>query len=135
MPLENFRRAASVEAVAVLPNEALSPCLEMPGSVFVNEVMMARSIVFTAILVGLAVLPAGAQESLFENCRRIQLPAMVDYPEVQSLVEPELRNLCGQVVTTMAAVQPILGIAFPAGIPCSARARHWARGQASHASV
>lgn len=69
------------------------------------------------VSITLLVRPARAQDALFESCRQVDVPAHVDNPRVRFIIEPELRNLCGQVVTTMARVQPVLGIVFSGGNP------------------
>lgn len=73
------------------------------------------------MLIALFVRPARAQEGLFESCRQInvsgRVTAISGYSELRQLVEPQLRNLCSQVVSTMASMQPIVGVAFSGGNP------------------
>lgn len=73
------------------------------------------------MLIALFVRPASAQDALFESCRQINVSdgvtAISGYSELRRLIEPQLRNLCSQVVSTMASVQPIVGVAFSGGNP------------------
>lgn len=73
------------------------------------------------MLIALFVRPVRAQDSLFESCRQInasgRVTAIAGYSEVWRLIEPQLRDLCSQVVSTVASMQPIVGVAFSGGNP------------------
>lgn len=73
------------------------------------------------MLIALFVRPARAQDGLLESCRQIDasggISAISAYSDVWRLIEPQLRGLCSQVVSTMASVQPIVGVAFSGGNP------------------
>lgn len=73
------------------------------------------------MLTTLFVRPVRAQDALLESCRQIsvsgRVPTLSSYSEARQLIEPQLRNLCNQIVSTMASVQPIVGVAFSGGNP------------------
>lgn len=75
---------------------------------------MKRTFVLTLALLVLAA-PARAQEGLLAACATTRAFAPGAPQSTLDAVEPQLRFLCGQVVTAVTEVQPTVGIAFSGG--------------------